>query len=157
MGPGELLRRLAVNQLSAGGRMNSARFFSLDASARQDFLSRPENSEAVLENRRNQAALSKIPGVRGTDIEIGQQFAKNANDIGGLRANIRPDVPSDLRQAALAANDLKALSDSTLKLSDQFDKLADRVSEMFNEKNNGPPNPASPAQSPIGRGASGTW
>lgn len=138
MGPAELLRRMAVNQLGANGRMNSGRFFSMDAGARNDFLSRPENSEEVLENRRSQAALRGAGFGSKTDKEIQDRYARAAADRNAMRSELRPISPIEFPQAAYAAVALKDLTTSASALKMEFKDLADRVSTMFKDLNPGP-------------------
>jgi hypothetical protein len=77
-GPSDLLRKLAVNQLGRNG-FNTGSFFALSSEARQDFLSRPENSEDIRQNRRDQDALRRGGyGIR-TDRQIQFGFSAGQN------------------------------------------------------------------------------
>jgi hypothetical protein len=138
MGPGELLRRMAINQMSASGGMNSGRFFAMDAGARNDFLSRPENSEEVLGNRRSQNALRGAGFGRKTDKQIQDEYARAAADRNVMRNELRPISPIEFPQAAHAAVALKDLTTSAAALKMEFSELSERVSTMFRDLKPGP-------------------
>jgi hypothetical protein len=132
MGPAELLRRMAVNQLGAKG-FKAGQFFALDAGARGDFLSRPENSEEVLENRRSQRALRNFGFGKKSDQEIAEDFARSATARSKLRESIQMNTPNpiDFREMFKAAAAMNSLSSSATSLRTAFDGLADRVASLF--------------------------
>lgn len=63
-GPGELLRKLAVAQLSSGGKTSAGQFFAMSSEARGDFLSMGQNSPEFKRMERDKATLNKAyPGL----------------------------------------------------------------------------------------------
>jgi TP901 family phage tail tape measure protein len=106
-GPGELLRKLAVNQLSRGG-LNTGGFFALSTEGRQDFLSRPENSEEIRTIRRDRRNL--LAGGFGRTVgQIQAQFVAEQNGRRGLinRSGGEINISEAARSAANSLGDLR--------------------------------------------------
>jgi TP901 family phage tail tape measure protein len=105
-GPGQLLRQLALSQLTQNGT-NSGRFFALSPEARQDFLNRPEQDQQVRQLRRDQAALRRAGFGRRSVDQIQNEFIAGQNES---RGSIASNGVSEINAAAVAA----ALSLSTM-------------------------------------------
>jgi hypothetical protein len=79
--PSQLLEKLAVGQLSRGGRMSAGSFFSMTTSAREDYLKMPGHTEQERVLNRSRNALVNQFG-RGNASSIGQAMLNGAPSQG---------------------------------------------------------------------------
>lgn len=135
-GPGDLLRKLAVNQIGRRG-MNSGSFFALSTEARQDWLSRPENSEELRQNRRDQTALRRGGFGRQSLSEIQNAYIESQNVN---RLNLTPMAGAmEINEAArIAVGELTGLGKAASYASAELMKI------KAPEPAGGPRNPQSP-------------
>ncbi|MGV3772214.1 MAG: phage tail tape measure protein [Verrucomicrobiales bacterium] len=127
-GPGELLRKLAVNQLSKSNR-SAGGFFALSSEGRQDFLSRPENDEQLRQIRRDQAAL-RGAGF-GRQMENNQsRFVTEQMNRGQAYRQLGSGVEIN-KAATEAASSLTGLKAASTSLAASFNRLAMRVDTLF--------------------------
>ncbi len=148
-GPGELLRKLAVNQLSSKG-LNAGGFFSLDVNARNDVLSLPQNDEQVKKLRREQDRLRslgyKLPGEEGyTEKPLFDEQTNAGNDRNRLYGSVKdllPDKFFEINDAAReAANGLGIAGRAAGDLAGKLDALGARVDRLFPGGNGNAPTP----------------
>jgi TP901 family phage tail tape measure protein len=122
-GPGELLRKLAVQSLSRDG-MNAGQFLALDPSARQDWFSMPENSEEIRRIRRDRQALRNAGYGSRTMRQQQDLYVQGARERAGLMAQLRPEVPADIWEGARSAGaSLANLANVATVLGGRFNEL----------------------------------
>lgn len=146
-GPGELLRKLAVNQLSRGGRdLNAGQFFALSTEARGDFMAYPGQTEEMRENRRSQKFLRRIVGNRSTE-DLQREYVQASQARQGLYERFpTSEINASAREAA---GSVSALGNSAARAEAQIDSLATRISNLLptGGASGAPPNPQSVTQS----------
>ena len=100
-GPAELLRKLAVHQMSGGGQnMSAGQFFALSPEARGDLLQYPAWSEEMRENRRSQKFLKDAGFGRKPLTEIQKDYVTASEDQRGARERLGGNLPALARDAA---------------------------------------------------------
>ncbi len=132
-GPGELLRKLAVNQLNKNG-MNSGKFFAMDQGGRGDFLSLPENSEEIRAVRRSRKAILQTFG-QMDPTTLGDISIKASPDRRNLMPNVNSQMDSQIgKDILIAASALNSVAKESQQLANAFNNLSSRVDSMFNGK-----------------------
>jgi TP901 family phage tail tape measure protein len=119
-GPGELLRKLAVNQMASknGGKLTGGQFFAMGSEARGDYMSLPQNSEEMRRIHRDQNALHGA----------GFREDSSADWTAGLRENHREPIKKiiqNLGPGALPKQDpIFALNESAVKAASAVTSFA---------------------------------
>ena len=128
--PEKLLEKLAVGQLSKGGKMSAGSFFSLTGSAREDYMRMPGNTEAERMARRSQNALEGAFGGMPMPRTMGSIANRGTTSAADYMGIYGPHEAPDIRINA-AILGVVSLGDAAKMASDAIITMANGIKQVF--------------------------